>query len=274
MEASELFKGHTNPESECVDGVTGSCLSKLGEKKLKEYVKSPKKSIEDYVEAAKEKSGCKTNKCVAETLFKSYLAKPEAEQKAEEVEQLKEDAEVHFKPQGPANSTKWLSNLDIEKILNSWAHIYGDSCTIFPFCMIDFEKTNELFNDLNIDKLKKAKLKAICVLNTDVSTGPGKHWICVCIDATTENPVIEYFDSGGNPPPKELHKKLLEWSTKYSATIKYSTVKHQRENTECGVYCLFFIDKRLRGEPYEYFLDKRISDENMQKFRKYLFAPI
>ena len=274
MEPSELFKDHTDPNSECIDGLTGTCLSKIGESKLKEYINDSTKDSMEAMELAKDKSGCKNNKCVAKLLFNDYINKPKNEQKQEELEQLKEDVETHFKPSGPYNSNKWLSNIDIETILNSWAHIYYKECVIFPFCMMDFQKTDELFNKIDIEKVKKDKLKSFCVFNTDFSTGTGKHWVCVCVDGSQDTPVIEYFDSGGNPPPKELYSKLLDLSLKFKVDIKFSTVKHQKENTECGVYCLFFIDKRLRNYPYDYFLDKRISDENMKIFRKYLFSSI
>lgn len=271
MDTEELFKGFTEPDSECVEGLSGSCLSKTSEKQLKEFVDEPHGKIEDYIEAAKEKSGCTEMKCVAKKLHEEYLKKDVVDPKVETT--LREDVKYNFKPFGPREGTMWLSNVDIEGVLEKWSNIYRDKVVVFPYCMIDFEKTGELFNDIDLESLRKKKYMAMCVLNTDVSSGPGKHWICTCIDMSTDSPTIEYFDSGGRPPPKPLYKKLLSLSVEHKVKILMSSVVHQRKNTECGVYCLYFLDSRLRGRDFSFFTDKRISDENIQIFRKYLFAP-
>jgi Ulp1 family protease len=50
-----------------------------------------------------------------------------------------------------------------------------------------------------------------------------------------------------------------------------SSVSHQKNDTECGVYSLFFIRKRIVGVPYTYFQDHVISDNEVKEFRKYIF---
>ena len=52
-----------------------------------------------------------------------------------------------------------------------------------------------------------------------------------------------------------------------------NTKSHQRENTECGIYCLYCISELLSGnkEPQD-FLTKRISDDDMEALRYKFFA--
>ena len=98
-----------------------------------------------------------------------------------------------------------------------------------------------------------------CVLNTDVSSGPGKHWVALFGDARAppgEPWTVEYFNSAGNPPPREV----LRWTAAAAARLgelraargeaggarrEFLTgVRHQRSRTECGLYALFFIRAR------------------------------
>ena len=47
---------------------------------------------------------------------------------------------------------------------------------------------------------------------------------------------------------------------------------HQKQHSECGVYALYYIWARLHGIPYTEFNDDYIiPDEDMIKFRKFLF---
>ena len=60
---------------------------------------------------------------------------------------------------------------------------------------------------------------------------------------------IFFFDSTGDPPPKEvkeLIKKIKEQGAKLKKPIRFVVdsnegIEHQYGNTECGVYSLFFI---------------------------------
>ena len=52
--------------------------------------------------------------------------------------------------------------------------------------------------------------------------------------------------------------------------FKQNKVSHQKKNTECGVYCLFFIIEMLKKEK-PYMFEKEIPDEKMEKFRKEYF---
>ena len=47
-------------------------------------------------------------------------------------------------------------------------------------------------------------------------------------------------------------------------------VEHQKKNTECGVYSLFFIIEMLKTDK-DYMFHKEIPDEEIEKFRKEYF---
>ena len=117
-----------------------------------------------------------------------------------------------------------------------------------------------------------------CVLNTDVSTGRGIHWVCLFVDCSGPTISIEYWNSAGNPPfmnatkwMEQARAELMSCTKKQVNTVLVTSVPHQESDSECGVYVLFYIRKRLEKTPYQYFMDKRIPDSEMTEFRKYLF---
>lgn len=212
-------------------------------------------------------------------------------------EEIQNELEAHFKAYGPRHSTAWLSNLNIDETLLKWA-IEFDDFYYCPFAMIDFEKTNILLNRITmsgvyngihslylgekfgyVDRYHKY---FACVINTDVSTGPGQHWMAIFVDMSlkkTKNATIEFFNSTGERAQASIQrwqakqKKDIEENLKMSATILDATngTEHQKSNTECGVYSLYYIRSRLEGKPIEYFSADRIPDKHMILFRQYLF---
>ena len=76
-------------------------------------------------------------------------------------------------------------------------------------------------------------------------------------------------------PPKDvlvLMKRLQEQNEALgvSTIIENNVVQHQKKNSECCMYCMYFIIKRLEGKTMTHFL-KRIKDDNVEKQRKILF---
>lgn len=53
----------------------------------------------------------------------------------------------------------------------------------------------------------------------------------------------------------------------------YNDIGHQRENTECGIYSMYFISKLLEGKKFSDFLGRRIPDSEMVQYRKQFFRP-
>lgn len=75
------------------------------------------------------------------------------------------------------------------------------------------------------------------VINTDLSTGRGIHWVAVYGDEDNR----EFFDSFGFPP---LYYKIgIECTTSNSKILQCSN------SQTCGHYCLYYLLFRCRGYP-------------------------
>ncbi len=192
------------------------------------------------------------------------------------------------KPKGPAKSTKLINNFNIEDILKDFSLASLNKNTKFtngPFYNVRFEMSDFLksyssdLRDLDFKKLYDMGFRTFgCILNTDTWSGPGKHWVCIfgTINSAT-NIKVEYFNSSGRTVEK--YPSLLEWKDlkkKQGYNISINNVIPssgiQRSDTECGVWCLFYIKCRLEGKPEDYFIKEGITDEDITKGRKYLFT--
>lgn len=127
-----------------------------------------------------------------------------------------------------------------------------------------------------VDYLKKGKNKIGVIFNLDPHYMEGSHWVALFVDIKRAE--IFYFDSNGEPIPKQvvrLIKKITQQGKEHG--IRFTTdsnlgVDHQLENTECGIYCLYFIIELLTGNKTgEYFKKHMIRDNSMEKLRKVYF---
>lgn len=252
----------------------------------------------EAVRSAARALGCSSEACV--------LAHPDFREFAEEAGGLagpRLDAELllRFKPPGPRNSTRLLSNYNLDDVLQQWAIAFPTFFNL-PFCMIDFASTGGSLARVDLaGVLEGVEPQALsggvtvrrpcetfaCALNTDVSTGRGKHWVAVFGDCRGRGPwTVEYFNSAGNPPPAAVVRWMegararLEGHRrahpqKYGAGPVASTpvtdVRHQDSQTECGLYILFYIRARLEGRPASDFGGARIPDDAMETFRTHVF---
>ena len=211
----------------------------------------------------------------------------------------KADAQLRalFKPAGPRETDELLSNAHIDAVLQMWAA--ADATLVpFPFAMIDStEKTpahplaaavapcdrGRCFRRLLAD----GKRAAACVVNTDRTGGRGVHWFALFVDARDRGAwTVEYFNSSGRP----AHANVLRWMARarsalaaaraadpaaYGAgpveSLRVTQLQHQRSNTECGVYALYYVRARLDGVPCARFAQETVSDDLMREFRKHVF---
>jgi hypothetical protein len=153
---------------------------------------------------------------------------------------------------------------------------------VFP---IDFDKHTETGKCL-IDTLCSTDLRSIhskgynqfgLIFNTDVAAGPGQHWVSVFCDISPELdfPRMTYFDSYAHKPEKEIQVLMRRWKKQWDATnlhskpmkLTYNGTRHQYEDSECGMYSVYFHYCCLMGIP----MDKRIPDEVVRGFRGLLF---
>ena len=136
--------------------------------------------------------------------------------------------------------------------------------------------------------IKRKKNQIGIVFNLDFHTGPGTHWVSLYIDI--KNKFIFYFDSNGDKTPKQIktfiNRIILQGKKENIDFVLYENNKteHQRSNTECGMYSLFFIitmltkkilnKKKTTKGIIKYFLGKlsgRIKDHLVSDLRDFYF---
>lgn len=177
----------------------------------------------------------------------------------------------------------WLSSTDIIKVMKGYENKYKNFNFIGP-SPIDFDEKLDnkmcVYNDLcnfNIKKFIKKNINKIAfIFNTDPHYKSGSHWIALYIDS--EKKIIFFFDSNGDIIPNEIKKlvnKIINQAKEELIELKYEdnyNFDHQKSNTECGMYCLYFIITLLTGQHnFNYFKTKKIKDNYVEQFRKIYF---
>ena len=177
----------------------------------------------------------------------------------------------------------WLNSLDIERVMNQYEHAYKCFEFLGP-SPIDFDENDEdgdpvwpELKYLNIEKeLNRGKNKIGIIFNLDTHNKDGSHWVAMFINIKKGK--IYYFDSNGIGPPnrvKKLINRIKEQGEKISIDFDYdyNTVEHQMEDTECGIYTLYFIIEMVKDRKWSEFIDdnKVIPDEKMMELRNKYF---
>ena len=291
--------------NECIndDDNDGICLSDIIPA-IKQFIvkkmnTKPVGKPHELLEVVKEELNCKSESCViSSSEFSNFVS----EHNIMTPQFLKQALITEFKPKGHRNSGAWLDNFNIDESLAIWAR--EDFQDFYPFSMnmIDFEVYGGSLVRVDLQDILNGKVPVAqgpghepiirpckrmgCVLNTDVHTGTGKHWICIFIDCSSKDNMwtVEYFNSSGNfPDPSVVRylyhakKRLLDYQEKNGLTIGVEVIESvainqiQKSNSECGLYCLFYIRSRLEGKTYDYFRKNNVQDKFMVEFRKYLF---
>lgn len=193
-----------------------------------------------------------------------------------------------FAPEAPEewadNPRTWLSSVDIEKVMKQYESKYKNFRFLGP-SPIDFD-VKKMYNECVWDELCKFSIKNMLdkginmvgiIFNTDPHTMGGAHWISMFINLKKNK--IYYFDSVGDSIPDEVKnfvKRVKDEGSKLKRKIEYEDsegIGHQKQNTECGIYSLYFIVKMLEGANFSDFnsTSKLIHDDNIAKYRKIFF---
>jgi hypothetical protein len=162
-------------------------------------------------------------------------------------------------PEWKNNPKAWLSNFDILAVLKQYEQAHPKFKFIGP-TPIDFDKrlgemcvTEDLckFSLSNYKKSGKTKI-GIC-FNLSPHTSGGSHWVSMFIDMDEQH--IFFMDSNGMKCPTEIKifiQRICQDAAKLNPPIVFkitqNEIEHQSENTECGMYSLFFITTMLTGE--------------------------
>ena len=200
----------------------------------------------------------------------------------------------NFKPLMPkkwlSHPMEWLNTLDIRNVMNQYEIKYPNFEFIGPVPM-DFD-TKVGFGQCVIDELckinlddlmKKGKSKIGVVFNLDKHTQSGSHWVAMYGDFNSGKEEtglsdngkgqICYWDSYGMKPNKEvvvLMERLKKQASEigHNVDIKINNVRHQYKNSECGVYCIYFLTSLLDGEKsFKNIVENIVKDDDMNAKR-------
>ena len=193
----------------------------------------------------------------------------------------------YFRPEKPdewnTNEKTWLDSFNIEDVMNQYEDSYKDFEFIGPV-PIDFDAPSDnskllTFGKCIVDELckldledafKKGTKRLGIIFNLDKHDEPGSHWVCAFIDIPNKS--AYYFDSYGLPPPPEISALLERCKAQGCETILYNDIRHQRKDSECGMYCLYTIISLLRGKSFSTICMDIVDDDSMNAFRDVLFA--
>jgi hypothetical protein len=205
------------------------------------------------------------------------------------------------------NSREWLSNYDIEDVMKQYDKSSQYKYAFLGVFPIDFSEEDKfgrcLYSQicsLDIKRYINKKVKHIgLITNLDKHNQGGSHWTStfIIIDPKNKCYGAHYYDSNAiaiHAYVKKfiynIKKRLLVIYPKSDFKITYNTTRHQRKNTECGMFSmthqirwlnsLFKYKKLNLPNPYKdaAFLkyitnDKNITDDAMAESRKYLYRP-
>ena len=178
-----------------------------------------------------------------------------------------------FRPKGPNTGHQWLSNFDIENVMRQYELIYPGFkfLDVVPCDFDDIPQYQYSLKDYNNYTDKGIpKYKFGVIFNLDNSRQSGSHWTALYFDMKKKQ--IYYQDSVGNPPKSEF-VKLMDSIEKQMKVDKkpidrrVNKLRHQYQNSECGVYSISFILRLLNGESFDEIESKPIPDEDVNKCR-------
>ena len=283
-------KAKCSPQSALTNQYTFSCYSPIQLKTLKKHynITHP----DDKITATNTKhiwdelNNKLANRCEDETCWYKQL------------DLYKNDYKEQFAPNHPIswnkNTTEWLSNIDIIKVMKQYEKAYHCFQFLGP-SSIDYDTVlnqnnnnnniggitteyvcNELMNFNLKDMCKNKKYKIGIIFNLDNHLGKGTHWVSLFINCRTYT--IFYFDSVGNKIPKQINRfvsNLVEQGNEMNISFKFDQnypVQHQYSDTECGMYSLFFIINMLQDNlSTNYLKTHKLSDKLMIAHRNILF---
>jgi hypothetical protein len=223
-----------------------------------------------------------------------------------ENEKIKEEIEENtFRPEGPKQKYEWLSTTDINSVISQYQEKYKNFLFLGAV-PADFEDLPVLgISNLNFEDLEKeGKTKIGLVINLDDHTQGGSHWVGLFTDLQKNQ--IYYFDSFAKKPSNKTRKfvnRILKYLYKkeYNKTVRinkllhvlkgkdqdsklsndlkkfdvrYNTVQHQLNNSECGVYSTNFIIRSVAGESFDEITQNINRDDKINKCRGVYFRNV
>ena len=205
---------------------------------------------------------------------------------------------IYFAPKQPLtwkkNPNMWLYDRDIFNVLKQYEIEYPSFRFIGP-TPIDFDSSIDIFHncvtqemcDFSLENYLHNKINKIGIIfNLDKHYESGSHWTSLFIDLTDN--FIYYMDSVGNTYPNEVDvfiKRIISENKKLNRKdfkLYVNSVEHQKGDSECGMYSLYFIitlltekvnNKKFKSydDKIKYFSKKRITDNFIFQYRDKYF---
>jgi hypothetical protein len=186
-----------------------------------------------------------------------------------------------YAPNHPAswikNPDEWLTNEDIDEVLDDIEMKYSDFKALRT-TPIDFDARvwgqcveRELCDFSLETEYKQGKKRFGAVFNLDKHDQPGSHWVSLFVSIPDKT--IVFFDSALGGVPKEISafvKRIQKQSKEIDINLKFYTnkVEHQKGDTECGMYSIYFITEMLKDfKNVDTFLRGRIDDKTVFQMR-------
>ena len=256
----------------------GECLTPDLMKKLGKIMGAPSELDDRHLRHwMTRRTRCKTERCWIE---KSSMS---TDEKTKLMKQ-------YFRPSMPdswnEDPDEWLDSLNLIDVMKQYEEVYP-TFKFFGANPIDFSAPNPYKKDalekkecledsickLRLDTLtKEGKTHLGFIYNLDPSNKGGSHWIASFTDIPGHKSY--YFDSYGFKPPPQI-ARFLRSLTLQDPTMKlqYNARRFQYGDTECGVYCLYFLIRMLEGDNFRKFCKRAPRDSDMMELRRWLFAP-
>jgi hypothetical protein len=259
--------GDTRPEEGCIPSIL---LQRAAQKLNMAPVASPvrlRKKLESALEVPPNQEYTFVNALPFSEAEKEYIT------------------QTYLRPPRPAtwvdDPDMWLDSLNIEAVMKQYEEAYPDFEFMGPY-PIDFAAPDPYAREekcliremcaLRIQQAMEKGTKHIgIVYNLDPHFKDGSHWIANFIDLPRHK--CYYFDSYGMKPPNQV-EKFMKWLTTQDPKMKlaYNARRFQFKGSECGVYCLYFIIRMLKGDRFQPFCRKAPRDAAMLDLRDDLFS--
>lgn len=195
-------------------------------------------------------------------------------------------AKQWFRPAMPddwkSDPDMWLNSDDIRKVMEQYEEAFPHFKFLGPF-PIDFATPdpyegrgkkcmNTEMCELNMRKeLLHNKTMIGIIYNTDPHYKGGSHWIANFLDIVKKK--CYYFDSYGMKPPKQIYR-FMQWLgiQEPKISLAWNGRRFQYSSTECGMYCMYFLDRMIAGESFVRFCRRSPPDKFMLDMRDWMFS--
>lgn len=199
-----------------------------------------------------------------------------------------------FKPNKPnswkLNEKEWLNTDDIMNVMTQYEVKYH-SFTFLGVYPMDFAQklslnqcVGQTMCDFNVkDLLLQKKTQCGVVLNIDYHTEPGSHWVSLYIGLSPrlKNFGCFYIDTSSHSAPievvnfmKNVRKQIREHykKTKRTFVLMENKKQIQFENTECGMFSIYFLLQFLQRKEFKQIINSPIDDEKVHMLRDEYFT--